>query len=146
MAQQHQNVGSRFQLRGQHAHIGQHDAQSGDDAGGRAVAGTHDLRHRYLIGLADLASNEIQQNNTDGRSCKGQHTYPRSAAVHDSGRTGNTAAAAPGGQQTAHQNDEGDLVSSGHHIVSGLHFLVGDYQTVDHQQYQIKPNCNDIAH
>ena len=98
MAQQHQNVGSRFQLRGQHAHIGQHDAQSGDDAGGRAVAGTHDLRHRYLIGLADFASNEIQQNNTDGRSRKGQHTYPRSAAVHDSGRTGNTAAAAPSGQ------------------------------------------------
>lgn len=52
----------------------------------------------------------------------------------------------PPPHQVAHQNDEGDLVPSGHHIVSGLYFLVGDYQTVDHQQYQIKPNCNDIAH
>ena len=145
-AQQHQNVGGGLQLGGQHAHIGQHDAQGGDDAGGRAVTGTHDLRHRYLVGLADLARNEIQQDDADGRGGKGQRTYPRSAGVHHAGRAGDTAAAAPSGQQAAHQNDEGDLVSAGHHIVGGLDFLVGDYQAVDHQQHQISPNCDDIAH
>ena len=48
-AKQHQNVGGGLQLGGQHAHIGQHDAQGGNDTGYGTITGTHDLRHGYLV-------------------------------------------------------------------------------------------------
>ena len=131
--QQHQNVRRGLELGGQHAHVSQHDAQGGDDAGGLAVAGLHDLGHGDLVGLADLAGDEVQQDDADGRSGKGDGADPGTAGIDDAGGAGDTAAAAPGGKQAAHQNDEGNAVSAGDHVVCGLDLLLGKDQTVDHQ-------------
>ena len=145
-AQQHDDVRRSLQLGGQHAHIGQHDAQGGDDAGGLAVTGAHDLRHRDLVGLADLAGDEIQQDDADGRRRKGDETHPGAAGVHHAGGAGDSAAAAPSSKQCAHQDDEGDAVAAGHHVIRGLDFLPGHDQPEDREQHQIGADRNNVSH
>lgn len=111
-----------------------------------AVTGAHDLRDRDLIGLADLARDEIQQDNADRGRGKGDGAHPRAAVVNDAGISGDAASAAPGGQQTSHQDDEGYPVAACDHVVCSFHFLVRNDQAIDHQQKQVCTDCDNIAH
>ena len=144
--QQHHDVGRGLELGGQHAHIGQHDAQGGKDAGRLAIAGLHDLGHGDLVGFADLAGDEVEQNNADGGRGKGNGAYPGAAGIHNARGTGDTAAAAPGGQQTAYQNDKRNPVSSGYHVIGSFYFFACDDQAVNDQCQQIDTDGNNVSH
>ena len=59
---------------------------------------------------------------------------------------GDTAAAAPGGQQGTYQDDVGDLTAAYDHIVGILNLFVCQYQTVYHNGNQVQGNNSNITH
>ena len=81
-----------------------------------------------------------------GGAAKVMQAHPGAAGVDHAGGAGDAAAAAPGGKQRAHQDDEGDAVSAGDHVVGGLDLFVGHDQPEDHERQQICTDRDDICH
>lgn len=99
-----------------------------------------------LLDLRTLPAMKYSRMMPMGGAAKVMRPTHGPPGVHHAGGAGDSAAAAPSSKQCAHQDDEGDAVAAGHHVIRGLDFLPGHDQPEDREQHQIGADRNNVSH